>query len=391
MADLKSWAWMGNGTWPDFSPRNPDNIGSNGNGLGIKPDARDIVWSDANDDNVISDNDADRMDGIRAEPTMLHSDVKAAYDRAAIYEARAAQAAVSIEPTSEASASEKSGDWSGAGKDRVIVDGEARTVHEFGVYNESTIVLDGKEMVVPVSVWVFTDGTYMLRINDADIPKGMDHVDVQKIALGIWDKTEHDGSSIENHDGAFVCFAADTLILAQGGLVAVQDLRPGDRVMTADHGFQPLRWVGQASVSGQGRGAPVVIAAGALGNTRDLCVSRQHRMVLGGWRAELMFGTAEVLVPALHLVNDSTVRIVPCDRITYVHLLFDQHEIIFAEGIASESFHPGAVGLSLLDQATREEVLQLFPHLRNDAFAFGPAARPALNGRQAALMAQQIR
>ena len=59
------------------------------------------------------------------------------------------------------------------------------------------------------------------------------------------------------------------------------------------------------AVAGAGAGAPVLIPAGALGNTRDLLVSQQHRMLVTGWRAELMFGEPEVLVAAdrFHVVR----------------------------------------------------------------------------------------
>ena len=52
-------------------------------------------------------------------------------------------------------------------------------------------------------------------------------------------------------------------------------------------------------------------------------------------------GEDEVLVPAIQLVNDQTIRQVQQDSFTYYHLLFDTHELIYAAGIASESFHPG--------------------------------------------------
>ena len=113
----------------------------------------------------------------------------------------------------------------------------------------------------------------------------------------------------------------------------------------------------------KGRLAPVLFRKGALGNTRDLMVSPHHRMLLQDWRMELLFAENEVLVSADRLVNDHSILRVRGGRVTYVHILFDSHEIVFAEGIPSESFHPAARGMDSLSRATREELLTLYPEL----------------------------
>ena len=188
----------------------------------------------------------------------------------------------------------------------------------------------------------------------------------------------------------FVCFAAGTLIATDRGEVAVESLAPGARVLTRDRGYQRLRWVGGSTVLRNRRSAPVLIRAGALGEgvpSRDLRVSPQHRVLLGGGSLEAAFGFGEGLVPALHLVNGtSIVQELDGAEVTYFHLLFDQHEVIYSEGLPSESFHPGAWGLSTLDEATRREVLELFPRLSEDAASYGPAARPSLRKHEARLL-----
>ncbi|MEM7243178.1 MAG: Hint domain-containing protein, partial [Pseudomonadota bacterium] len=145
-------------------------------------------------------------------------------------------------------------------------------------------------------------------------------------------------------DIATICFADGTQIETDKCAVAVEDLEEGMLVRTRDNGFQPIRWVGSSTRVGKGKLAPIRIAAGTLGNTRDLRVSPQHRMLLEGWQAELLYGEAEVLAPAKSLVNDQTIRIEECDEVEYFHILFDTHEVIFAEGAPSESFHPAEMG-----------------------------------------------
>ena len=164
--------------------------------------------------------------------------------------------------------------------------------------------------------------------------------------------------------GAFgpPCFAAGTLIETPDGPVPVEALRPGDLVLTRDNGAQTVRWAGHRRVSGRGTFAPVRFAPGAWGNARALLVSPQHRMLVTGWRAELYFGADEVLVAAKHLVNGDTIHVAPVDWVDYHHILFDGHEMVMAEGLVSESFHPGDY-IMMADAGVRAELLALFPDL----------------------------
>jgi hypothetical protein len=181
-----------------------------------------------------------------------------------------------------------------------------------------------------------------------------------------------------------ICFASGTRIRTPEGERAVETLRPGDLVETLDHGPQPLRWTGRTRVAADGTLAPVLIRKGALGNCRDLMVSPQHRVLLRGWRAEMLFDVPEVLVAAIHLVDGTRILRRPGGRITYHHILFDTHQIVFSEGAPTESFHPGDWSTGTLDAAQRAELLALFPDLARTGY--GPAARRALKRHEAALM-----
>lgn len=162
------------------------------------------------------------------------------------------------------------------------------------------------------------------------------------------------------------CFVAGTMIFTAKGARAVETLEPGDLLLTRDSGMRPVRWVGQVTVDGTGRFAPVRFMPDTQGNTKTLLVSPNHRMLMTGWRAEMYFGEREVLVPAKSLINGDTVRVVPCDSVTYVHILLDRHEVIFAEGAATESLHPGDYLMSGASE-TKAEILALFPELETEA------------------------
>jgi Ca2+-binding RTX toxin-like protein len=191
-----------------------------------------------------------------------------------------------------------------------------------------------------------------------------------------------------------VCFTSGTRIMTERGAVAVEDLAPGDLVLTRDNGMQPLRWVGRRVLSAADLMArpelqPVRIAAGALGVAgpeRSMMLSPQHRVLVEGARSEMYFGEPEVLVPAKHLLGMADVsRALPADGVTYVHILFDRHEIVQSDGLWTESFQPAERTLNALDEAAREEVLALFPELTSDADAY-PAARPSLKAHEARVL-----
>ena len=115
-----------------------------------------------------------------------------------------------------------------------------------------------------------------------------------------------------------------------------------------------------------GADAPVVFGRGALGNDEDLVLSQNHRVLLTGPMAEILSGESEVLTTARSLVNGDTIYTRPGGQITYFHLLFDRHQIVFSNGARSESFHPSDADIGAFSVDARAEVLRLFPELKND-------------------------
>ncbi len=194
-------------------------------------------------------------------------------------------------------------------------------------------------------------------------------------------------------DTAFVtvttvpCFTTGTLIRTARGEVPIERLKVGDLVETRDNGLQPLRWIGRRKVAAEGRFAPIVIEAGTFGYHRRLVVSPQHRILLTHWMAELMFAEDEVLVAAKDLVNGCSVRVQEGGEVEYVHLLFDRHEIIYAEGLATESFLPGPHILSVFEEEVQAEVLALFPRIDPvTRSGYGASARSGLRASEARVL-----
>lgn len=153
---------------------------------------------------------------------------------------------------------------------------------------------------------------------------------------------------------ACVSFTRGTRItLATGAQKPIEELQPGDRILTRDAGVQELRWIGQSTARAVGRMAPVLIRAGALNNANDLLVSPDHRLMVYQREDTLGTGCPELLVRARDLVNGDTVQVMDGGFVDYFQLLFDSHHIVYAEGIAAESLFLDA----LTQPALPDEIL----------------------------------
>jgi len=179
------------------------------------------------------------------------------------------------------------------------------------------------------------------------------------------------------------CFAGGTLIETSDGEMPVEKIKSGQLVWTQDAGLQPVKWSSSVHVSGTGNLAPVVFARGALGNSDELVVSPQHRMLVSGSSAELLFGTTEVFVAAKHLVGLDGVSFEERADIEYCHFMFDRHHIVRANGLLAESFFLADTGIRALDMGARGELLSLFPTLESGKAAFGKSALMCLTAREA--------
>ena len=198
-------------------------------------------------------------------------------------------------------------------------------------------------------------------------------------------------------ESVVLCFTAGTLITTPRGAVPVEDLAVGDLVLTRDNGARPLRWIGRrrlsaAELAANPRLRPVRFRAGSLGNGlphADLTVSPQHRMLVQSVEAELHFGEHEVLVAARHFGGRPGIETVTdAGEVIYVHLMFDEHEIVLSNGVWTESFQPGEHTLGDMDAEQRAELYTLFPELAGGlpTAAAYPAARITLKAGEAALV-----
>lgn len=176
-----------------------------------------------------------------------------------------------------------------------------------------------------------------------------------------------------------VAFTTGTMItLAGGAQRPIESLRPGDAILTRDHGAQPLRLVARATLRALGSFAPVVISAGTLGNEGDLIVSPHHRIFLYRRGEQRIGRTAEVLVQAKHLVDGDKVWRREGGYVDYHALVFDRHEIIYAEGIPCESLMVTEATLGLLPGELTAEIRARLPGLNHKPHFSTEAGRETL-------------
>lgn len=193
-----------------------------------------------------------------------------------------------------------------------------------------------------------------------------------------------------------ICFAAGTLIPTEGGLLPVQAIRPGMRVVTLDNGLREVVWTGCRTISeglqlGFKNLQPITIAAGALGPgcpDHDLVVSPQHRIRISSPITLRMFGDMEVLVAAKQLLGVRGISQRPRrGGVVYCHFLTEGHDLIMTNGVATETFYPGPEALKMVDHEAQKQILAHFPDLAAGAGGntlpnFVPA-RTFVQGRRA--------
>ena len=273
------------------------------------------------------------------------------------------------------------------------VDHKPLAAHEFTDKNplmdSSFVVTDGAQSYTITLIEVGNGSQPLLMFLDEIPPRDCD-LWVVHHTLGVAGMNPMGPES-----GGVICFTPGTRIRTPDGLVLVEDLREGDRVQTKDNGAQEIMWKGSRRMTGARMFAmphlrPVRIKAGALGVERpdeELLVSPSHRMLIQGKEAMALFNTPEILVAVKDLINGKTITVdVTVPEVTYIHMLLPDHQILWANGVETESFHPANATLSVLDDSDRARLLAQFPDLEYDPHTYGSYARRNLSATEAAIM-----
>ncbi|MEO0487029.1 MAG: Hint domain-containing protein [Pseudomonadota bacterium] len=248
--------------------------------------------------------------------------------------------------------------------------GDNQTFDGTSVYNATLTYLDGTTAQITAVIFQDTHGNTYLAPEysyNAD-QRALEAKSIASLKLDSLLGNRWTGMYASRETSEFsMCFCAGTLIATTGGPRPVERLEPGEQILTRDRGAQALRWVKSRHMRTTDALAPIRIAAGALGEglpRRALRVSPQHRMLLRSNVAERIWGSQEVLIAAKKLLPLPGVRQEPGGRdVAYYHLLFDRHEVVFAEGAPSESLFLGPQTLQSLSSEQIEEIEAIFPDL----------------------------
>ncbi|NUH65053.1 Hint domain-containing protein [Sulfitobacter sp. S0837] len=161
------------------------------------------------------------------------------------------------------------------------------------------------------------------------------------------------------------CFTAGTMIRTPQGETPVETLRSGDLVQTRDNGSQPVIWAGQrhlgpAALTAAPGLRPIHFAPGALGNNRPLRLSPQHAVAvdLPGRGASLLRAGRAARIEGGGIRVAQGVR-----EVTYVHIMLERHEVVFANGTPAESFYPGPWGLRMMGMRALSGIARALPGL----------------------------
>lgn len=248
--------------------------------------------------------------------------------------------------------------------------------HTFGTNEAEAISLIDTSLTPPANVISFVDiGGGTTNITATNGPAaGSTSTNIPAAPAGNSIQWDINGNRIDgpHTEGTSVtCFVAGTLIGTPDGEKRIEDLKVGDQVVTQHQGAQEIRWIGKSCVSkvslqNHPKLRPVCIRAGALSAnnpTHDLFVSQQHKMLLTNTLFDLYYGASSFLVKAKDIANahENAFVVGPSEPVEYIHIFFENHEIIFANGSPSESFYPGKNALKALDPDQLKEFFTFFP------------------------------
>lgn len=259
--------------------------------------------------------------------------------------------------------------------------------------DQSFVVTDGHQTYQITLIRVPDTGALLLMLM-GELPPANQDLWVMRTSLDLTQPAI--GARVT---GGMICFTPDTCIATQSGPRRIQTLQPGDRVLTRDNGPQEVLWTGHRRMTGARLHAmphlrPIRFRAGAMGLDRpdmDLLVSPQHRMLVMGAAAQALFNTPEVLVAAENLVNDQTITVDHSLReVTYIHILLGRHNVIWANGLETESFHPSNTALESIESGQRDRLFGLLPNLAQNPQSYGDYARRNLSASEAAILRHDL-
>lgn len=179
-------------------------------------------------------------------------------------------------------------------------------------------------------------------------------------------------------DAAFSAFTHGTHLQAVNGVLAIEDLHPGDRLLTADGGSSEVAWIGAASFTSaeMSAGNPLTrVMADSFGMSRPdniLGLGPAARLLQTPPDLRNAFAATPIMTPARAFVDGvNVIEITPPTPVRMYHLCLQRHAAVFASGLEIETYHPGADPIPLMSQTLRSVFMSVFPQIKQMS-DFGP-------------------
>ncbi|RLL72937.1 type I secretion protein [Sinirhodobacter hankyongi] len=209
-------------------------------------------------------------------------------------------------------------------------------------------------------------------------------------ADGRIDSATRLGPAVPLFEEAFSALARGAVIATGDGPVAVEDLVPGVRALTAEGRAETITWIGSMvlypDATTDAASGPIRVTAGAFGQGRpmsDLVLGPAARLCLRGGRLTRATGLEAAYVPVRALVDGETViALRPAMPVTVYHLVLARQGSLRVAGVEVESYHPGGGLETMVEPRMLSLFLAQFPQLRGLA-DFGPPALPRLTSAAA--------
>ena len=291
--------------------------------------------------------------------------------------------------------------WDEQGEDRnqngKVVDNEGNQIATGKIYVEDVTIIQAPDGSTIELHRIEVNGEHVGYAPSEPLEPGVSYAFVETRDLGDDNAEDHGAQSYSYYEQNSVpCFGPGTMITTQNGEIPVEWLDTSDKVLTRDHGFQPILWIGRTKIAPEyferfPDERPVRIPAGTLGPncpTHDLQLTGDHRIMVQSAEAELMYFSAEVLAPAKAWVDAGIGNLLsPSQEYMVTHLLCASHQIIVAQGAWVESMFTGVQTLRRLggkDIAQLENLLGPDLHCQQ-------TARPCLTRKEARLLLWPMR
>lgn len=210
-------------------------------------------------------------------------------------------------------------------------------------------------------------------------------------------ETRHLAPALPLFEDAFCAFARGSLVETETGPVAIEDLLPGDRVLTGDGDSQAVVWKGNVTIvpglkQVQKRDMKLTrITADSFGLSRPMAsvvCGPSARLLHTPDQMRAMTGSNKMLSPARSFVDGvNIIETAPPTAVELYHFCLPRHATVRIGGLEFESYHPGPQSARMISHAMRSLYLNLFPHV-DSVGGFGPLAYPRSGeGQNSAVLA----